>query len=202
MADALLSTVLQAGLALLIAGAAYLVLGRGRGGFGRFTGLHGTPPAALLFGLGMGLAAAALILAVPGVAEMNAGRGTVTGEALHRGASAGIVAGLAVKAVFQTSFSEELLFRGVLGKRLIAWLGFGAGNSIQALLFGAVHLLLLLVPAARTSVVLLLALATAILGWASGWLNERRGGGSILPGWAAHAAANLLAYLAIALRWV
>lgn len=29
-------------------------------------------------------------------------------------------------------------------------------------------------------------------GWIVGWLNEEGAGGSILPGWALHASANLL----------
>lgn len=43
----------------------------------------------------------------------------------------------------QTSLSEEILFRGFIGKRLSSKFGFAIGNSAQALLFGAVHAVML-----------------------------------------------------------
>lgn len=202
MVGALVSALLQVGLVLIIAGLAYLIFGRRTGTFGRFVGLQSAPARSILIGVALGIGAAAAILSFPGVAEMNAGRGTVTGEAARQGVSADMLAGLAIAALVKTSFSEELLFRGLIGKRLIAWLGFGAGNSVQAVLFGAVHLLLLLVPAATNAVVVFIVAVTGALGWVNGWLNERLGSGSILPGWAAHATANFCAYFAIALAIV
>lgn len=101
---------------------------------------------------------------------------------------------LAVAALFKTAFAEELLFRGIIGKRLIAWQGFAIGNSIQALLFGLIHFSLLALANASLGVVLLVVMATSVLGFGAGWLNERHGGGSILPGWSLHGSANLLAY--------
>jgi membrane protease YdiL (CAAX protease family) len=202
MVSAFFSALLQVGLVLVIAGIVYLIFGRRSGPFGRFVGLQAAPPRAILIGIAVGIASAAAILAFPGVAEMNAGRGTVTGEAARQGVSADMLAGLAIAALIKTSFSEELLFRGLIGKRLIARLGFQAGNLIQAVLFGAVHLLLLLVPSATTGVVIFIVLVTGALGWVNGWLNERLGSGSILPGWAAHATANFCAYFAMALAIV
>jgi membrane protease YdiL (CAAX protease family) len=202
MGATLISAALQAGLVLAIAGLVYLAFGRKKAGFGEYVGLKPAPLRSILIGAAIGLAGAALLLSIPGMAEMASGRGTVTGEAMHRGASAGVLAGLAVSALLKTSFSEELLFRGIIGKRLIAWLGFQPGNFIQAALFGAVHLLLLLVPAASTATVAILVLFTGAMGWINGWLNERLGNGSILPGWAAHGIANLCAYLAVALAVV
>jgi membrane protease YdiL (CAAX protease family) len=202
MIAALISALLQAGLVLAIAALVWVAFGRRKAKFGDYVGLKRAPARSILIGAAIGLIGALAILSFPGVSEMNEGRGTVTGEALHGGVSAGMLAGLAVAALIKTSFSEELLFRGLIGKRLIAWLGFGVGNAIQALLFGAVHLLLLLVPAASASVVAFLVLITGAMGWVNGWLNERLGGGSILPGWAAHGVANLCAYLAVAVALV
>jgi len=105
---------------------------------------------------------------------------------------------LAILALFKTALAEELLFRGLIGKRLIARLGFGIGNACQAALFGAVHLLVALSPLATAGLVAALVAFTAATGFINGWLNEKRGGGSILPGWAAHASANLIAYAAVA----
>jgi uncharacterized protein len=202
MAASLISALLQAGLVLALAGLVYLAFGRRKGSFGDYVGLKRAPLRAVLIGAAIGLAGAIALLSIPGVAEMSSGRGTVTGEAVHEGVSAAMLAGLAISALIKTSFSEELLFRGLIGKRLIAWLGFQAGNLIQAVLFGAVHLLLLLVPAASTTIVLFMVVFTGALGWVNGWLNEKLGGGSILPGWAAHGTANFCAYMAIALSLV
>ena len=55
------------------------------------------------------------------------------------------------------------------------------------------------VPAASTTIVIFMAVFTGAFGWVNGWLNEKLGGGSILPGWAAHGTANLCAYMAMAL---
>ena len=41
--------------------------------------------------------------------------------------------------MIQTGLSEEILFRGFLGKRLIAKFGFAVGNVVQGLLFGTLH---------------------------------------------------------------
>ena len=77
-------------------------------------------------------------------------------------------------------------------------LGFAWGNSLQAVLFGAIHLLLLLSPDATPGLVGLIVGVTAAQGFINGWLNEKWGRGSILPGWAAHAGANLTSYLLLA----
>lgn len=42
-------------------------------------------------------------------------------------------------AVVQTSLTEEIFFRGLLGKTLIRAWGFRVGNAVQAVLFGLVH---------------------------------------------------------------
>jgi membrane protease YdiL (CAAX protease family) len=107
---------------------------------------------------------------------------------------------LLIVAIFKTAGAEELFFRGLIAKRLIRWLGFATGNALQAILFGSVHLLLAFI--ARPDLFTLTALAgfAAILAWLSGWLNERRADGSILPGFAAHASANSVAYLVLALQ--
>ena len=101
---------------------------------------------------------------------------------------------MAIAALFKTAFAEELLFRGIIGKRLIAWKGFAVGNSLQALLFGLIHFSLLALASASLGLVLLVVMATSALGFVAGWLNESRGEGSILPGWSLHGSANLLAY--------
>lgn len=196
--DALISIALQVGVVLLITLVAYAVFGRKTGSFRNWVGLTATPWMTVGIGLLFAVASAILLLHLPGVRELSAGERTVVGSAVADGVQPEVLAMLAATAIFKTAFTEELLFRGLIGKRLIAWLGFGAGNSIQAALFGAIHLLLLLSPQATPALVATIVGFTAVSGWINGWLNERLGRGSILPGWAAHAAANLTAYLGLA----
>ena len=121
------------------------------------------------------------------------------------GASASRVAGLGVSGIVpvlfqslvQTSLSEEIVFRGFLGKRFIARWGFAVGNAVQAAVFGLMHVVMFASALDPTRLVLVGAL-TGASGWLVGWLNERQAGGSILPGWALHASVNLCVGLASA----
>ncbi len=199
MLDAVINTALQVSVVLIVAFAVWLIWGRKRSSFGRYVGLHSAPWGITIFAALLGLAGAAALLFLPGLREMAGGERTVTGEIAANGVSGAVIAALLFTAVFKTAFAEELLFRGLIGKRLIAGMGFGLGNAIQAALFGAVHLLLLLSPQATITTVAYLVAATTVMGWVSGWLNERKAAGSILPSWAMHAVANAAAYLTIAL---
>jgi membrane protease YdiL (CAAX protease family) len=104
---------------------------------------------------------------------------------------------LIVKALIQTAFTEEILFRGFVAKRLINWLGFTAGNLLQALLFGMVHLLIFAGQEFSLNLSIGIVLYTGIGGWIMGYLNDRVGNGSILPGWVMHGLTNLIAYSAL-----
>jgi hypothetical protein len=78
-------------------------------------------------------------------------------------------------------------------------MGFGIGNTIQAVAFGLVHSAIALNPGVDKTAVACLVVLAAVTGWINGWLNERMGNGSILPGWAMHGSANLVTYLSLAL---
>ena len=94
-------------------------------------------------------------------------------------------------AIVQTSLAEEIFFRGFLGKRIIARRGFAIGNAAQAIVFGILHVALF-ASFADPVRLLLVGILTGSSGWIAGWINEKSAGGSILPGWALHASANLL----------
>lgn len=110
-----------------------------------------------------------------------------------RFAGSGIYGVIAVLfyAFIQTGLSEEILFRGFLGKKLSEKFGFRVGNTVQAVVFGLLHVFLLssafpLIPLIGVGVL------TAVSGWIMGWVNEEAAGGSILPSWMMHSLANLL----------
>lgn len=96
-----------------------------------------------------------------------------------------------IYAFFQTGLSEEILFRGFLGKRLSHKFGFTVGNIVQSVLFGLVHGVLLFgnVP---ISLVILVVVLTSAFGWLMGYLNEKMGNGSIIPSWIIHGLVNTI----------
>ncbi|MEK5033195.1 CPBP family intramembrane glutamic endopeptidase [Paenibacillus sp. FSL R7-0302] len=102
---------------------------------------------------------------------------------------AGIAAAL-FYAFVQTGLSEEIVFRGFIGKRLISAVGFTAGNSVQAALFGCLHGAMFFSHAGCLNA-LIITLFTAVIGWFMGYINEKLAGGSIVPSWIMHGLANL-----------
>lgn len=90
-------------------------------------------------------------------------------------------------AIILLALAEEMLFRGFLAGLLFRRFRFRTANAIQAGLFLAPHLLLLLV---STSLWPILPLQLSA-GWVLGWLRHRSG--SIGPPWLLHAITNLAA---------
>ena len=98
-----------------------------------------------------------------------------------------------IYAYIQTGLAEELLFRGFLLKRISSKFGFYAGNTIQALIFGAVHGIPFGLITGSVTVTVILTVLPGAFGWFEGWLNEKRLGGSIIPRWLLHGTVNLIA---------
>jgi membrane protease YdiL (CAAX protease family) len=109
------------------------------------------------------------------------------------------VAGICMllSAYLQTALSEEIFFRGFIAKRSMAAFGATIGNVLQAALFAALHVALILRLAGSVSGWQALAFGLLVgLGGASlGYLNEVKGNGSIIPSWLAHGTLNLMTYL-------
>ena len=79
----------------------------------------------------------------------------------HRGAE--LLVGAIAYPFFTSALAEEILFRGLIAKRLIHHLGFGIGNAAQTLLFLAPHaaLVVLLVEGPKTGLAVTLGLTVA-----------------------------------------
>ncbi|MGM1044949.1 MAG: CPBP family intramembrane glutamic endopeptidase [Bacillota bacterium] len=101
----------------------------------------------------------------------------------------GIIAAL-LYAFVQTGLSEEMLFRGFIGKRAISAFGFVVGNTIQALLFGCLHGAMFYLNTGILNATII-TIFTAIIGWVMGYINEKLSDGSIIPSWILHGCANL-----------
>lgn len=95
-----------------------------------------------------------------------------------------------IYAVFNTAFSEELLFRGFLLKRLSNKFGFSVANILQASLFGILHGAMLISSVGITRTILII-LFTGSIGWFMGYVNEKKANGSIIPSWIIHSIANI-----------
>lgn len=198
-----LSGLLQATVAISVAFILYCghaliaaLRGRDRQHWSRWSGLHlpSEPGSAVgyflaFFVVGCGFAFATRFL-VPDYLEMARQTPQHQIAALPVGV---MLLAAPIYAFVTTGFSEELLFRGVLAKRLIDWLGYGPGNGLQALLFGLLHVVLVRVgaPASGVLTYLLIGGFVTTMAWVAGWAMEKRGDGSILFPWMMHAGANL-----------
>lgn len=99
-----------------------------------------------------------------------------------------------IYAVFNTSFPEEILFRGFILKRLANKLGFKKANFIQGLLFGILHGIMFF-PLVGSLKTILIILLTSLIALLMGYINEKLSDGSIIPSWIIHAISNLIAGL-------
>jgi membrane protease YdiL (CAAX protease family) len=204
MLNTFVSAVLQVAVFTLIPLATYLVTRRRLAGFPEYIGL--TRPTrrsmviATLFAGATLVIFAVVLSAFPGLRETLGGPGTAAGRVRELGLTAAGITQLLVGATVQTALSEEILFRGFVAKRLIERMGFQWGNVLQALIFAAPHLLLLLVPGAHASVLAAFGLFAYpfAMGLILAWLNERIGNGSIVPSWWAHALGNAGGYALMA----
>lgn len=204
MIQELLNSGIQIVIALAVVFVFWLLFARKRSGFLAFAGLHGPPMRAMGLALLAALVYAPLTIAVfmlPGLADAATGPDTVAGRIQALGLTPETFAIIGVIAFLKTSGSEEILFRGLIAKRLIAWLGFGAGNTVHALIFATIHLLIFVAPGGPAFDPVL---AGALMGvgftggWVMAWINEKRAGGSIAPGWLMHGLSNAIAYPALA----
>lgn len=91
-----------------------------------------------------------------------------------------------------TGLSEEIFFRGFIGKRLINKFGLKTGNLAQGVLFGLLHGAMFVSIAGIGGAVLII-LITGTAGCLMGYIDEGLSKGSIVPSWLLHGCANLCA---------
>ncbi len=195
----LISTLIQLGIALCIP----LVVYRFRKGredtFREYIGLirpEGlSVPLSLLAALGFVAAGVGMAAFDPAFRGALLDPSTPSGRLNQMGPTLDALGVLLLVAIFKTALAEEIFFRGFLGGILVRKLGEGPGNLLQAVLFGLVHLLListLLEPTFLAGAFIFLL--STFAGWLLGYIKIRHSGGSIVPGWLAHALANSTTY--------
>jgi uncharacterized protein len=150
--------------------------------------------AVIFLAAGVGLA-----LFDPGIREMLFSPNSVTGKLRQMGPGTNTILILLIIALFKTSLSEEILFRGFIARRLIVRLGFPVGNILQSVIFGLVHLILFRAMTSATVIPLVIIFSFSTLaGWCIGLVKEKYANGSIIPGWIAHGLGNTISYYIIA----
>ena len=94
----------------------------------------------------------------------------------------------------KTGFAEEFLFRGLIAGSLSRRLSFVWANLVQALIFLAPHLFILVVMPAMWPMLLLIFAGALFMGWV------RIKSGSIVGPWLVHASVNMAMGLSVAIR--
>ena len=140
-----------------------------------------------------------LALVNDGIKQAMHAPSSVTGNFRVMGLSIATMISLLIMALIKTSLSEEIFFRGFIGKQLINKLGFKTGNIIQATIFGLVHLILFGLLIKTTTIALtVIFIFSTLMGWIIGYLKEKYANGSIITGWIAHGLGNTISYFIIA----
>jgi len=201
--DELVSAFLQIVLFSLVPLIVYLSRKRKISGFFKFVGLFRTTGKAINLALVTSLlfiiGGVTLAFISTDIREIITKPPSVAGKIKLMGTGMDSLVVILIAACFKTSLSEEILFRGFIGKRLISLLGFSKGNLLQALIFASVHVILFWFLAQANAVFLVfIFLLSGSAGYVIELINEKRGDGSILPGWIAHAVGNTISYFVLA----
>ncbi len=172
-------------------------------GFSKYIGFTKPTRKSIVYSLGVAL----LILFIgiigvflsEGFKEAVHAPNSVTGRFITMGLKPITFVSILIMALLKTSLSEEIFFRGFIGKQLINKLGFKRGNLLQGIIFGLVHFFLLLFLIKSSILTLIIVfIFTSFAGWMIGYIKEKYANGSIIPGWIAHGIGNTISYLVIA----
>lgn len=198
MRDAFVSTIIQCSIFIGIPWIIYILFGKEKKGFFRWIGLYKPlsaqwiKPTIIVFFISI------IIMGGPLLAFIKLG--SISEEMLNSlnlksmGFSLNTVVIVLTKAIFQTALSEEILFRGFIGKRVGKKLGYITGNLTQAVLFGLPHgLPLIMAYKAYVFGFTFFALA-AIVGFINFYLNEKKADGSIIPSFLIHSTMNIISF--------
>lgn len=185
----LINSVVQIVLFSLIPFIWWLVAGKKESGFFKWIGLKGIKGAkenkTFLW-----IVSVFIVFSVLSAYMLYSLRGIEMATSKFSGLGAAAIPAILIYAVLNTSLPEEIIFRGFLLKRISGKFGFQAGNFIQAMIFGVIHGIMFF---SYTTVIkaIVITIFTGLIGWFLGFVNERKAGGSLIPGWCIHAAANI-----------
>ncbi|MGB4373782.1 MAG: CPBP family intramembrane glutamic endopeptidase [Halanaerobiales bacterium] len=203
MIGTLISAILQLTLALVLALIFYFISRRKEGGFFNWLGLYLPKDKKWIKSTIIVFLVSLLVMSGPQLLFERTGQ--LPPEILYdeniRGKGLGISTLILIllKAVIQTSLSEEILFRGLIGKRLANKFGYLTGNIIQAILFGLPHGLPFIIIYKYYLVGITFIITSGIVGYLLFWLNEKNADGSLIPGTLIHIISNTSALISSAI---
>lgn len=117
-------------------------------------------------------------------------KGTEMATSEFAGLGVQAIPAILIYAIFNTSFPEELLFRGFLLKRIECKFGFIIANTVQAVLFGLLHGVMFFSMTGAVKAILVI-IFTGTIAWFMGYINEKKANGSIIPSWIIHSISNI-----------
>lgn len=199
----IISTILQVLILTLIPFVVYLIRNKSAKGFLQYIGLVKTSAKAirLSFFISLTFIASTLVLVLlnENVRNVMTNPPSITGKLHHMGISFVSIITLVITACIKTSFAEEVFFRGFVAKRLMKKFGYMTGNVIQSLIFALLHILLFAALTKSNIGFLVYIFALSGIGaFLIGYVKEKYGNGSIIPGWVAHGLGNTISYTIIA----
>jgi len=191
-----MDSAVQVSVAMAIPFVVYLIRNKGVKGFFKSIGLFWPKEAGAWKTLGIWLLLTLGLMIIPIViiakADINSASGLAHDPIRAEGFTLVAMGMLFMKSMVQTSLSEEILFRGFIGKGLINVMGFKYGNIVQALIFGSIHGFAIL----QFGVVkgMFLVLSACLAGWIYGYLMEKKANGSMMIGWLLHGTSNFVSF--------
>lgn len=97
----------------------------------------------------------------------------------------------------KTGIAEEIFFRGFVAKKLIKNLGFSKGNVVQAVVFALPHFV---IRGSASLVDIIVRIINAfLLGYAFGYIMDRKSNGSIIPVMISHILINMISSLILSM---
>lgn len=196
MKEQILSTILQCTVLIGIPWVAYIFFNREKTGFLRWIGLYKPQNSRWVKKAIFILIIAVVIMGGPififeklkiipegMVYSLDAG---------GKGFTAEIIVIVLIKAVFQNALSEEIFFRGFIGKRFSKKFGYLSGNLIQSILFGLPHGLPFIIAYKTYIFGITLFLAAGTVGFLQFYINEKEANGSIMPSLIIHSIMNII----------
>ena len=104
----------------------------------------------------------------------------------------------------QSGGTEELLFRGLIAKRLFTQFGTNKGNIIQAFIFYLIHLLIFRLVTGQwiSYLQVFVFINSFFIGLMLGYVNFRKKGEGIIPSWILHSSINFTTFLTFAYLFI
>ncbi len=198
MKDVIVSSLMQLMIVIIATFLLYLFFGRKKESYFKWIGLY-KPVNYSWIKYGMiVLISAFIVMLVPLILLQSAGKipkeMLFTKELSGKGLNIDTIIIILFKAVIQTALSEEILFRGFIGKRIANKFGYLAGNITQSILFGLPHGLPIILAYGEYISGVTLIVSAGVVGYMQFQLNEKKANGSIIPSVCIHGLMNIMSF--------